>query len=286
MHGTVTGHVLSARPAGSRSLSVHAAVYARGLRRHSTYRAATLAGVLTNSVFGAINALVLLALFSARPEINGYGATDAVTQVFIGQALIGVTLILSGPSLDLSERIRSGDVALDLLRPVPLQSWWLAQDLGRATFAFVWRGLPTFAVGALLFDLAVPRDPLRWAALAVSLGLVAVLAFAMRYLYALAGFWIIDTRGVWTLAGFIGPVAAGMLLPLALFPAPVADMLRLLPWASLVQIPAELYLGKETLPGGSVLGGLALQAWWAGALLASGAWASRRATRKVVVQGG
>lgn len=262
---------------------VHGAVYARGLRRYSTYRAATLAGVLTNSVFGAINAMVLLALFAARPEINGYDATDAVTQVFIGQALIGVTLILSGPSLDLSTRIRTGDVAMDLLRPVPLQSWWLAQDLGRATFAFAWRGVPTFAVGALLFDLAAPDAPL---ATAVSLLLVAVLGFALRYLYTLAAFWILDVRGLWTLMGFVGPVAAGMLLPLTLFPAPVADVLRLLPWASLVQIPAEIYLGKDTLPGGSVLGGLALQSGWAFVLLALGAWMTGHATRKVVVQGG
>ncbi|MBE2998204.1 ABC-2 family transporter protein [Nocardiopsis sp. HNM0947] len=262
---------------------VHGAVYARGLRRYSTYRAATLAGVLTNSVFGAINAMVLLALFGARPEINGYDATDAVTQVFIGQALIGVTLIISGPSLDLSTRIRTGDVAMDLLRPVPLQSWWLAQDLGRATFAFAWRGLPTFAVGALLFDLAAPDAPL---ATVVSLLLVAVLGFALRYLYTLSGFWILDVRGLWTLMGFVGPVAAGMMLPLALFPAPVADVLRLLPWASLVQIPAEIYLGKDTLPGGSALGGLALQAGWATVLLGLGAWVTGRATRKVVVQGG
>lgn len=268
-------------------MRVFCSVYARGLRRYSTYRAATLAAVLTNSVFGAINAMVMLALFAVRPEINGYDASDAVTQVFLGQALIGVSLIIQvSPSLELSERVKTGDVGTDLLRPVPLLGWWLAQDLGRSTFALLSRAVPTFAIGVLLFGITLPGEALRLGAVLTSFVLVALISFGLRYLYSLAGFWIVDTRGLWVLAGFFGPITAGMAIPLPLFPSAIADVLRLLPWASLVQIPAEIYLGKDTLPGGSLLGGLALQAGWAVALLALGAWLTTRATRKVVVQGG
>ncbi|WP_026119383.1 ABC transporter permease [Nocardiopsis ganjiahuensis] len=266
-------------------MRVYCAVYARGLRRYSTYRAATAAGVFTNSVFGAINAMVLLALFAARPEINGYDATDAVTQVYVAQALLAPIAVM-GPALDLSDRIRTGAVGNDLLRPVPLMGWWLAQDMGRATFDFAFRSVPTFAIGALLFSLVLPGDPLRWVLTLVSFALAVVVGFAFRYLYSVVGFWLMDTRAVWAVMGPAGPVLAGMLLPLTLFPAGVADVLRLLPWASMVQIPAEILLGKDTLPGGSVFGGLLLQAAWPAALLALGAWATGRATRKVVIQGG
>jgi ABC-2 type transport system permease protein len=266
---------------------VYCAVYARGLHRYSTYRAALVAGLLTNSVFGAINAMVLLAVFSARPVINGYDSGDAVTQVFVGQALIAVTMIVNtAPSLDLAERVRTGDVATDLLRPVSLLGWWLAQDLGRSTFTFLFRGVPTFCVGLILFDIVLPSGPLHAAAVLASVVLAAVVGFALRYLYSLSGFWLLDTRGLWTVSGLAGPVASGMLLPLALFPTALADVLRLLPWASMAQIPAEILLGKDTLPGGSVFGGLLLQACWAAALLALGAWCTTLAARKVVIQGG
>ncbi|CAL9482586.1 hypothetical protein SUDANB121_03086 [Nocardiopsis dassonvillei] len=266
-------------------MRVYSAVYTRGLRRYSTYRAATLAGILTNSVFGCINAAVLLALFSVRPEINGYDATDAVTQVFVCQALIA-TVAIMGPPLDLGERIRSGAVGTDLLRPVPLLGWWLAEDLGRATFSVVFRGVPTFLVGMALFDLLLPGAPGHWALFLVSVALAAVIGFALRYLYELAGFWILDTRGLWAVVGLVGPVAAGVLLPLNLYPPAVADVLRALPWASMIQIPAEIMLDKETLPGGTVAGGLAVQAGWAAALLLLGGRLTSLATRKVVVQGG
>ncbi|MGW5876747.1 ABC transporter permease [Nocardiopsis terrae] len=266
-------------------MRVHCAVYARGLRRYSTYRAAAVAGILTNSVFGVINAMVLLALFAARPEINGYDAADAVTQVYVAQALIA-PLAIMGPALELSERIRTGAVGTDLLRPVPLLGWWLAQDLGRATFDLLFRSVPTFAVGAFLFTLALPGDALRWALTLLSFALATVVGFALRYLYSVVGFWLMDTRGVWAVMGPVGPVAAGMLLPLTLFPAPAAEVLRLLPWASMVQIPAEVLLGKDTLPGGSVYGGLLLQAGWAAVLLALAARLTTLAMRRVVVQGG
>ena len=47
----------------------------RGYRRYAAYPAATWAGILTNTVFGFIQAYVLLALFETRDDIGGYDAT-------------------------------------------------------------------------------------------------------------------------------------------------------------------------------------------------------------------
>ncbi|MBV2366183.1 ABC transporter permease [Streptomonospora nanhaiensis] len=266
-------------------MRVYLSVFGCALRRYSGYRAATAAGLFTNSVFGVINALVLLAVFAARPQINGYTAIDAVTQVYVAQALLGPVDIIGRP-LALAERIRSGDVAVDLLRPAHPLLWFLAQDLGRAVFAAVFRSVPTFCVGLVLFRLALPQEPARWAAAGLALLLAVLVSFALRYLYALAGFWIGDARGVTALAGTVGPLCSGLVLPLVLFPDAVAAVLRALPWSALVQVPAEIVLGKATLPGGTVLGGLVFQAAWAAALLGLGALLTARAARRVAVQGG
>lgn len=265
-------------------MRVYLAVFACGLRRYATYRAATAAGVITNCVFGLINALVLLAVFRARPHINGFDASDAVTQVFIAQAMIGPAATF-GPALELGDRIREGDVAIDLLRPAHLTAWWMAHDLGRAAFAFCFRSLPTFTVGALVFHLTLPSGPARWAASATALALATLVGFGLRYLYALSGFWVLDTRGINAAAFILGPFCAGMVLPLVLFPAPLATVLRALPWSALVQVPADVVLGQERLPGGT-LGSLAYQAVWAAVLLAAGSLLTARATRRVVVHGG
>ncbi|MFC4563483.1 ABC transporter permease [Nocardiopsis mangrovi] len=266
-------------------MRVYLAVFACGLRRYSGYRAATAAGIFTNSVFGLINATVLLAVFSAKPEINGYDAVDAVTHVYITQALIGPVAMM-GPPLDLASRIRTGEIAVDLLRPAHLTPWWLAHDLGRAAFNTVFRGVPTLALGLLVFPLALPGDPLRWAAGAVSLVLAVLTGFGLRYLFALAGFWLMDSRGLTAVATVLGGFGSGMLLPLVLYPEPLATLLRALPWSAMVQVPVEILLGTTTLPGGGPLGGLAFQAAWALGLLALSVLLTERATRRVVVQGG
>ena len=50
---------------------------------------------------------------------------------------------------DVALRVRSGDVATDLQRPLDFQAYWLAQDLGRAAYHALFRGVPPFIFGAL-----------------------------------------------------------------------------------------------------------------------------------------
>src|SRR5437868_3728880 len=133
-----------------------------GFRKHATYVWAALAGAFTNSVFGILRAYVLIALWQARPGLAGYDVADAVTFCFVTQALIG-PMQLFGGGLSIPERIRSGDLALDLVRPASLQLWSLAEDLGRACYLLLARGLPPVVVGALLFDLVLPSTVSAWA---------------------------------------------------------------------------------------------------------------------------
>ena len=87
---------------------LHVAVATRAFRRYSTYRAATLAGIFTNCVFGVIYSLRLPRALDAEPDAGGYDATDAVTYVWLGQALLmTVALWGGGTTDDLAERIRT-----------------------------------------------------------------------------------------------------------------------------------------------------------------------------------
>ncbi|MFD0069034.1 ABC-2 family transporter protein, partial [Streptomyces sp. NPDC127574] len=154
---------------------LYASVAAGGFRRYATYRTATAAGVFTNTVFGLILAYIFIALWDTRPHLGGYDQSQALSYVWLSQALLMVVAVMGGGFEDeLIERIRTGDIAIDLYRPADLQLWWLAQDMGRALFHLLGRGLIPLAFGALFFDLALPADPLTWLAflVAVALGVV------------------------------------------------------------------------------------------------------------------
>ncbi|GHF36846.1 ABC transporter permease [Streptomyces mashuensis] len=267
-------------------MRLYATVAVSSFRRYATYRLATVAGVFTNTVFGFIVAYTFIALWSERPHLGGYDRDQALTFVWTSQALLAAACLIGGGfQVELQERIRSGDVAVDLYRPADLQLWWLAGDLGRAAFELLGRGVAPMTVGVLAFGLALPTSPLTWAAFLLSVLLGLLVGFALRYLVALCAFWLLDGSGVNTLQGLLCMFFSGSLLPLNVFPGAFGDIARALPWAALLQVPADVLLGRHH--GATGIGAaLAFQAVWAVLLLAAGRALQAAATRKVVVQGG
>src|SRR5579872_3090261 len=166
----------------------------RGFRRYATYRGATVAGVFTNTVFGFMRAYVLIALFNSRPHVGGYTLADALSYTWLTQGSLMIVYIWGW--YEIAERIRSGDVVSDLQRPVDFQLYWLSQDLGRALFHGIFRGIPPFLLGALVFHLFVPHAPTTYLLFVFSLLLAVCISFALRFIVNVLAFWVMDYRGV------------------------------------------------------------------------------------------
>ncbi|WP_433442792.1 ABC transporter permease [Nonomuraea sp. CA-141351] len=231
-------------------------------------------------MFGVLRAYILIALWQARPGLAGYDVTDAITFSFITQAFIG-PMQLFGGGLGIPERIRSGDIALDLVRPASLQLWSLAEDVGRAAYLFLVRGVPPMLLGAALFGITVPTGLGQWLAFLTGFAIGVLVSFGWRYLLALSVCWLVDDRGVAVLSLVLTTFLSGMMVPIHIFPGWLRDLAMALPWAAMVQLPTDLYLGKAP-----VLETLVFQALWAAVLLGLGALGTRAIRHKVVIQGG
>jgi ABC-2 type transport system permease protein len=254
----------------------------RGYRRYAAYPGATWAGVFTNTFFGFLIAYALLAVFDSRETVGDYDARDAVTYAWLAQGML-MTIYLWG-WFDVALRVRSGDVATDLQRPLDFQGYWLAHDLGRALYHAVFRGIPPFLIGALVFDVLIPHDPRIWLAFVVSVTLAVVTSFAFRFIFNLVAFWLIDYRGAATLAMVASTFFSGQIVPIAFFPDWLALAAWALPFAAMVQAPIEIWLGHAQ--GLELLGLLGLQAFWAVVLLLIGRAVLAAGMRKLVIQGG
>lgn len=260
------------------------AITGSGFRRYSTYRQATVAGAFTNTVFGFLRCYVLLAVADGVGGVAaGYTSAQLASFVWVGQGLLAVVLLWGWT--DLADRIRTGDVAGDLLRPVSPVVSYLAADLGRAGYAILTRLLPPVATGLLFFDLHVP---VRWSTVplfAFSVGLAVVICFACRYLVNATAYWLYDVRGpmiLWTLGS---GVLAGLYFPLWFLPAWAMLPLWLgTPFPSMLQTPLDVV--TERVDWSVQLGLVAVQVVWAGLLLLACVAVQRRAERRLVVQGG
>ncbi len=255
----------------------------RSFRRASSYRLATASGVFVNTVFGYLRASVLVFVATTSGGmVRGLSGTDLATFAFVSQGLIMVVGVFG--DTELAERIRSGDVVVDLYRPADLQLWWLATWLGKSGFQLVARGIPPVVLGAIAFDLSWPDPWWHWFVFAISILLATVVGFAVRFCSAVVTFWLLDSRGIDQAVTFTVGFFAGMLLPLSLFPGAIETTARAMPFASMVQLPVEIFLGVHSP---------AMMAWtllqqliWAIVLMLVGRIMLASATRKVVIQGG
>jgi viologen exporter family transport system permease protein len=265
-------------------VGVYWAIAVRSFRRFSTYRIATLSGAFTNTVFGFIFCGVYLTLWHARPGLGGYDVSDALTFVWLQQGLLVPTGIMGATTtIELGERVRTGEIAVDLYRPTRLMIWWMSVDAGRAAFQLIARGGLPLLVGSLVFDLSWPTSVWQWLAVLVAISLGVLVSFGVRYLVALSGFWITDSRGLEGLALVLSLFFSGATLPLVVFPGWIGEFARATPWAATLQVPVDVWLGRN--PGG-VGSALAFQLLWVAVLGVAGLLATSLATRKVVIAGG
>lgn len=258
-----------------------------GFRRWSTYRQAAVAGLVTNCVFGFLRCAVLLTVFAAGAgaatgEVGGYDTTQTVTFVWVGQGLIAVVLLWG--RYELAERVRTGEVAIDLARPWDLQAALLAEDFGRAGFAVLTRGVLPVVVGLIFFPVRLPEHVASWLAFVASLVLAVTASFAIRFMLNLTAFWLLDVRGVTGLYATVSGLFVGLTVPISFYPQWLEIAIWCTPFPALMQTPIDLFAERhDTLTALAMLGH---QAAWGLVLLLLGRWLLRRAERRVVVQGG
>ena len=262
-------------------MRLYVEVARRTFARTSTYRSATVAGVFTNTVFGFLLAYVLLAVYEQRTFVGGFDAKDVLTFTFVAQGLLMPLGLFS--TTDIADRITTGDVVVDLQRPYDHQGWWAAVQYGQAGFYMIFRGIPPFVIGALVFDLQLPTVG-RVLAFLASVALAVGVSFGWRYLLQMTAFWIIDVRGPNQLGMLAAQFLCGSFIPIVFFPGWLEGLCRALPFASMLQHPVEIWLGHRDAAG--VLGLMALQVAWLVALVLLGRIVLARAVHRVVVQGG
>lgn len=262
---------------------VIAALAGAEFRRYVTYRQATFAGAFTNTVFGFMRCYILLSVAGVTGQVAGYDPAQLVTFVWVGQGLLAVVNYWG--QQELPERVRSGQVVSDLLRPVDLMTGFLAADTGRAAHAMLTRFVVPVAAGLVFFDFYLPAHAVTYLLFAVSTTLAVLVASACRYLVALTSFWLLDSRGaqmVWVVASGAG---SGLYFPLPVLPDWVVTLLWVgTPFPALLQAPLDVAVERGGTGHGLLL--IAGQVAWLAITIAIGRVVQRRALRRLVVQGG
>jgi ABC-2 type transport system permease protein len=276
-------------------LGVSARPRPRGAWAWRKYSAAFRVSLLTQLAYAGelwvrtIFLLLILFIFASlwhatyaelgRPRLGGFTPAQMLTYLAITESVI---LSRTRGTLRFDEDVRTGAIAYALARPYHYVLYRYAEVsaerllrlglnlLVALPLAWLFAGGAGLSAAGLLPGLLV----LAGAVTADFLLLMAV---------QLLAFWVEDTNGLQFIYDRLLLLLGGVLLPLSLFPGPLADVARALPFSALIYDPARTFVAFDGREFGALLArqGAALAM---GALLAAAVF--RAGARRVQLNGG
>jgi ABC-2 type transport system permease protein len=272
-------------------VSAYLIAFSARFQTATRYRAAALAGFVTQAWWALIHIMVYSAFYGAA-LLRGVPLTlhDVITYTWLQQGSFALLPTACDP--EVAESVRSGTVSYDRLRPLDTYWWWFSRSTARITGRLVPRAVLMVLLGAAVlpaFDLSAYRmgPPASFAA-----GLLFTVSLAIGALVSAAIVVVLDVITVATLSplganAFITPLAillSGNLVPLPLYSGSLREILLMQPFASIVDIPGRIYVAE--LSGRSALTAIVIQALWLTGLIALGRSQLERAMARLQVQGG
>ncbi|MET3600720.1 ABC transporter permease [Martelella mangrovi] len=262
---------------------MYLAIFRNSLHVALTYRGRFFLQVLESYIASVALASIWQAVYGNSSSVDGISLQEAITY-----STLGFTVLTAWrwrrTLRELGRQIKSGDIAVHLLKPVNFPMKLFAESCGQKLFEVIVVGCPALALIALTYGLEPPVD-LSHCALFL---LFFLLSFFLMFLVVLIGglgtLYLYKEEPVeWTISACV-VLLSGQAIPLRFYPETVQVLITHLPFSWISFYPAAVYLGKVEAP--DAFGLLSIGIVWSAtlALVAHALWG--RLVNHLTVQGG
>ncbi|GKU77481.1 ABC-2 family transporter protein [Paenibacillus sp. L3-i20] len=264
-------------------LSLYAMFTMKSFQQHFVYRANTLILMLGSFLKLFVLISVWRGLFHGREEIGGVTYDHMILFVLIN-LLVG-TLTHSRIGDTIGEKVISGNISTDLLRPISFKTYIIADQWGENLFRFLFSAIPACVIYFVFMSIpTVPSEPSRIILFLISVTSGIIIIYHIHYLLGLTSFWTGNSYYVdWFMRAFF-ELFAGTFVPLWFYPQFLLQIGTFLPFRLVTFEPIAILVGKTSISG--AIGIIALQWGWIVALVLLEKWVWQRAQNKVFIQGG
>lgn len=246
------------------------------------YRAAAVAGIVTQLFWGLIRVMIFEAFYRSSNAPQPMTLEEVITYVWLGQAFL--TLLPWNVDQEISRMIRNGTVAYELLRPVDFYNYWYTRAIATRTAPASLRSIPIFVFGILWFGMNPPHSVEAAIAFAFAIVGAILLSAAISTVLNISLMWTIAGQGINRLIPAMVVIFSGLVIPIPLFPDWAQKIIMLMPFPGLADTPFRLYVGQ--IPPEGVLWVVSHQLIWTGIIILIGRFAISRGKKALVVQGG
>lgn len=206
---------------------------------------------------------------------------DMITYVIIST---GISIIINNNVAgDIGSKIRSGEIAMDLIKPINLKACLLCQTLGNNAVKLMFQLIPFLLMGILAFGLECPKWDF-FVIFLISLVNGLIINFFLAYITGIIGFWYLSVGHINRLLSDISTLLSGYIVPLWFFPKSLLIISDFLPFKLMYFSPITIYLGKISYWESIAI--LIQQYLWIVILLVIEKVMWIRGVKKLVIQGG
>lgn len=216
-------------------------------------------------------------------EVSHGVTVDSMMTYNVIATLIG-SLYYMGVEDRIADSVKSGSIATDMIKPVSLFGMYLAEDMGNLIICFFRSTIPLFAVGALIFGIPSPASAEHFGLFLLSFILGYGINWTFSAIFAMISFTAINLGPAFSVKYHFVNMLSGAIIPIWYFPQWLQTTVNCLPFVYMFQAPLGIYIGKYSIS--EALNALAIQTIWLIVLTLLLVFAQKRATKRVLVQGG
>jgi ABC-2 type transport system permease protein len=267
-------------------MSAYKALFRIRFTNSLQYRAAAIAGLVTQFAWGFMYILGFAAFYSANPYAFPMTFQQTVAYIWMQQAFVALFFIWMYDN-SIFEAIESGQISYEMVRPMDLYGRWFTQTTANRLARAALRAIPIIVVAFVLPEplrLVLPVEIVRIGLFFISmvLSLGVVVSFSM--LIYISAFSTINSMGTRIVVGVAGDFLAGGYIPVPFFPDILRIIVELSPFGAMQNMPLLIFSGHLT--GDALARGMLMQVFWLVVLVIAGKVLMGRSLKRVIVQGG
>lgn len=266
-----------------KQLRVYLEFSRKAFQRSAAYRFDAWTRLFSNVIFLCMWGFIWYGLYGGEESVAGVSFEAMLSYIVISQMLQGIHGA-GTPLWEIQERVRTGDIALEMMRPYDYPTRTLFSDFGSITFHFLTAVLPLYVALFWMFDLAIPSSWGQWGLFSFSAAIGYLIRYSIELTFGLFTFWLIETGGVEDIFYFSISLFSGSVIPLWFFPDWLESITRYLPFQGIFFIPNSIFTGE--LHGQVLTEALIVQVVWLVISFAILRFVWAKASLKIVVQGG
>lgn len=262
-------------------VTIYGAIAAAVPKVYLAYSLWVWVSLILNTISLTIFVFFWRAVYTNTGSIGGLDLQTTLNYILMAQ----VFLPLSNTNMifEMGYNLREGGIAHVLLRPLDFQFTYYVQALTNTVTDLILQ-IPIALVATFVFHLQWPADVRIWIAFIISAFLGRSVLFFFDFILGCLTFYTTEVWGLGVLVYGMGLFFSGSLIPLAMLPPGLSQLVYSLPFAQALYVPLSILSGIQPLSAAPGLW-LIQVAWLIGLLLTS-RLVFRFAVRKVTVQGG